>query len=42
VFENRVFRRIVGPKRDEVKGEWGKLRNEELYVLYCSPNVVTR
>ena len=37
---NRVFRRIVGPKRDEVTGEWGKLHSEELNVLYCSPNVM--
>jgi len=37
VFENRVLRRIFGPKRDEVTGEWGKLHNEE---LYCSPNTV--
>jgi len=38
VFENRVLRRIFGPKRDEVRGEWGKLHKEELNDLYCSPN----
>jgi hypothetical protein len=37
VFENRVLRRIFGPKRDEVTGEWRKLHNEELRDLYCSP-----
>jgi len=40
MFENRVLRRIFGPKRDEVTGEWGKLHNEELNDLYCSPHVV--
>jgi len=40
VFENRVVRRIFGPKRDEVTGEWRKLYNEELNGLYCSPNIV--
>ena len=39
VFENRVLRRIVGPKRDEVAGEWRKLHNEELNDLYFSPNI---
>ena len=38
--ENRVLRRIFGPKRDEVIGEWRKLHNEELKVLYSSPNIV--
>ena len=38
MFESRVFRRIFGPKRDEVTGEWRKLHNEELNDLYCSPN----
>ena len=40
VFENRVLRRILGPKRDEVAGEWRKLLNEELNDLYSSPNIV--
>jgi hypothetical protein len=40
VFENRVLRRIFGPKRDQVTGEWRKLHNEELIDLYCSPNIV--
>ena len=40
VFENRMLRRIFGPKRDEVTGEWGKLHNEELNDLYSSPNIV--
>jgi len=40
VFENRVLRRIFGCKREEVKGEWRKLHNEELNDLYCSPNIV--
>jgi len=40
VFENRVLRRIFGPKRDEVTGEWRKLSKEELNDLYCSPNVI--
>jgi len=39
VFENRVLRRIFGPKRDEVTGEWRKLHNEELNDLNCSPNI---
>jgi hypothetical protein len=40
VFENRVLRRIFGPKRDEVKGEWRKLRNKELHDLYSSPSII--
>ena len=40
VFENRVLRRIFGPKRDVVKREWRKLHNEKLNDLYCSPNIV--
>jgi hypothetical protein len=36
VFESRALRRIFGPKRDEVTGEWRKLHNEELNDLYCS------
>jgi len=35
-----VLRRIFGPKRDEVKGEWRKLHNEELNILYSSPSIV--
>jgi hypothetical protein len=40
VFENRVLRRIFGPKRVEVTGEWRKLRNKELNDLYCSPVIM--
>jgi hypothetical protein len=40
VFENRVLRKIFGPKRVEVTGEWRKLYNEELNDLYCSPTIV--
>jgi hypothetical protein len=40
MFENRVLRRIFGPKRDEVTGEWRKLHKDELNELYCSPNIV--
>jgi hypothetical protein len=40
MFENRVLRRIFGPKRDEVTGEWRKLHNEELHNLYSSPNII--
>jgi hypothetical protein len=40
VFENRVLRRIFGPKRDEIKGEWRKLHNGELHNLYSSPNKI--
>jgi hypothetical protein len=40
VFENRVLRRIFGPKRDEVMGEWRKLHNEELQNLYSSPDII--
>jgi len=39
VFENRVPRRTSKPKRDEVKGKWRKLHNEELNDLYSSPNI---
>jgi hypothetical protein len=40
VFENRVLRRIFGPKRDEVTGEWRKLHNEELRDLYSSASII--
>jgi hypothetical protein len=40
VFENRVLRRIFGPKGDEVTGDWSKLHNEELHNLYSSPNII--
>jgi len=39
VFEKRVLRRIFGPRRDEVIGEWSKLHNEELNDTYPSPNI---
>jgi hypothetical protein len=40
VFENKVLRRIFGPKRDEVTGWWRKLHNEELHDLYSSPSII--
>jgi hypothetical protein len=40
MFENRVLRRIFGPKMDEVTGEWRKLHNEELHNLYSSPDII--
>jgi len=40
VFENRVLRKIFGPRRGEVTRGWRKLHNEELSDLYCSPNIV--
>jgi hypothetical protein len=40
VFENRVLRRIFGPKRDEVAGEWRKLHNKELNDLHSSPSII--
>jgi hypothetical protein len=40
VVENRVLRRIFGPKRVEVTGEWRKLHNEELLILHSSPNIL--
>jgi hypothetical protein len=40
VFENRALRRMFGPKRGELKGEWSKFHNEELHNLYSSPNII--
>jgi hypothetical protein len=40
VFGNRVLRRVFGPKRDELTGEWRNLHNEELYDLYSSPSII--
>jgi hypothetical protein len=40
VFENRLLRRIFGPKRDEASGEWRRLHNEERHDHYCTPNVI--
>jgi hypothetical protein len=40
VFENRVLRRIFGPKRDELKEDWRKLHNEGLHNLFSSPNII--
>jgi hypothetical protein len=39
-FENRILRRIFGPKRDEVMGEWRKLHNGELHNVYSSPDII--
>jgi hypothetical protein len=41
VFENRVLKRIFGPKGDEVSGGWRKLHNEELHNLYSSLSIIT-
>jgi hypothetical protein len=41
-FENRVLRRIFGPKRDKVTGEWRKFHNEELRDLHSSPSIITK
>jgi hypothetical protein len=41
VFDNRMVKRIFGPKRDVVTGGWRKLQNEELHNLYSSPNIIT-
>jgi len=40
VFENRVLRNMLGPKRDEVTGEWRRLHNKELYDLFSTPNII--
>ena len=40
MFENKVLRKIFGAKRDEITGEWGKLHNAELHVLYSLPNII--
>jgi hypothetical protein len=40
VFENKVLRRIFGPRRDEVTGEWRRLHNKELYAVYSSLNII--
>ena len=40
MFENRMLRRIFGPKKDEARGEWRKVHTEELNDLYSSPNIV--
>jgi hypothetical protein len=40
VFENRVLKRIFGPKRDEITGKWRKLHNEDFTDLYTSPNII--
>jgi hypothetical protein len=42
VFENRLLRRIFGPKSDEVRGGWRKLHNEELHNLYSSPSKIRK
>jgi len=40
VFQNKLLRRIFGPKREEVAGEWRRLHNEELHNLYASPDII--
>jgi hypothetical protein len=40
LFENKVFRRIFGPKRDGLRRRWGKLHNEELHNFYSSQNII--
>jgi hypothetical protein len=41
VFENKVLRRIFGPERDELTGEWRRLHNKELYALYSTTNIIS-
>jgi hypothetical protein len=41
VLENKVLRRMFGPKRDKVTGDWRKLQNEELHNLYSLPSIIT-
>jgi hypothetical protein len=41
VFENRVLRGVFGPKRDKGTGEWRRLRNEELYAVFSSPDIIS-
>jgi hypothetical protein len=40
IFENRVLKRVLGPKRDEITGEWRRLHNKDHYALYSSPNII--
>ena len=40
MFENKVFRKIFGAKKDVITGEWRKLHNSELHALYCSSNII--
>jgi hypothetical protein len=40
MFENRVLRRIFGPKKEELTGDWGKLHSDELHILYSSQNII--
>jgi len=40
VFENKVLKRIFGPRRDNLMGDWRRLHNEEINILYSSPNIV--
>jgi hypothetical protein len=40
VFENRELKRIFGPKKEEVRGEWRKLHNVDLHNFYTSPNII--